>query len=70
MLLGDGLRRAVDELHQPARVKKALRSIHLADAASLLAEVMLLEDISAIRQRLHLFLREHGLRQFIHNPVD
>ncbi|MCB1695119.1 MAG: phosphoenolpyruvate--protein phosphotransferase [Halioglobus sp.] len=52
------------------RVKKALRSIHLADAASLLAEVMLLEDISAIRQRLHLFLREHGLGQFIHNPVD
>ena len=52
------------------RVKKALRSIHLSDAQELLAQVLLLEDVSAVQQRMQLFLAEHGLGQFIHNPVD
>ncbi len=52
------------------RVKKALRNINLAEAKDLLAEVMLLEDVSEVRQRMQRFLTEHGLEQFIHNPVD
>lgn len=51
------------------RVKKALRTIKLTDAQDLLAEVMLLEDTGEVRARLRLFLTEHGLEQFIHNPV-
>ncbi len=52
------------------RVKKALRSIHLREAQALLAEVLLLEDVSAVQQHMQRFLAEHGLGQFIHNPVD
>jgi phosphotransferase system enzyme I (PtsP) len=52
------------------RVKKALRSIHLREAQALLAEVLLLEDVSAVQQYMQLFLAEHGLGQFIHNPLD
>jgi phosphotransferase system enzyme I (PtsP) len=52
------------------RVKKALRNINLTDAKDLFAEVILLEDVSAVRQRMQRFLTEHGLGQFIHNPVD
>ena len=52
------------------RVKKALRNINFAEAEDLLAEIMLLEDVSAVLQRLQLFLSDHGLEQFIHNPVD
>ena len=52
------------------RVKKALRNINFAEAEGLLAEIMLLEDVSAVLQRLQLFLSDHGLEQFIHNPVD
>jgi phosphotransferase system enzyme I (PtsP) len=52
------------------RVKKALRSIHLSEAQDLLAQVLSLEDVSDVRQRMQLFLAEHGLGQFIHNPVD
>ena len=52
------------------KVKKALRNINLAEAKDLLAEVMLLEDVSEVRQRMQRFLTEHGLEQFIHNPVD
>ena len=52
------------------RVKKALRNINLAEAEDLLAEIILLEDVSAVLQRLQLFLSDHGLEQFIHNPVD
>ncbi len=51
------------------RVKKTLRNINLAEAEELLAEVMLLEDVSAVRLRLQQFLTEHGLGQFIHNPL-
>jgi phosphotransferase system enzyme I (PtsP) len=52
------------------RVKKALRNIRFGDAESLLAEVMELEEVTAVHQRLHKFLTEHGLGQFIHSPVD
>ncbi len=52
------------------RVKKALRSIHLREAQALLAEVLLLEDVSAVHQHMQRFLAEHGLGQFIHNPLD
>ncbi len=51
------------------RVKKALRNISMAEAEELLTEVMALEDVVAVHQRLHRFLTEHGLEQFIHNPV-
>lgn len=52
------------------RVKKALRNIKFSDAEDLLAEVLVLDDVSAVVQRLHLFLGDHGLEQFIHNPVE
>jgi phosphotransferase system enzyme I (PtsP) len=52
------------------RVKKALRNIDFSEAEDLLAEVLLLEDVSAVLQRLQLFLSDHGLEQFIHNPVE
>ena len=52
------------------RVKKALRNINFAEAEDLLAEIILFEDVSAVLQRLQLFLSDHGLEQFIHNPVE
>jgi phosphotransferase system enzyme I (PtsP) len=52
------------------RVKKTLRNIDFNEAEDLLAEVLLLEDVSAVLQRLQLFLSDHGLEQFIHNPVE
>jgi hypothetical protein len=30
---------------------------------------MLMEDVASVRQRLQRFLTEHGLEQFIHNPL-
>jgi phosphotransferase system enzyme I (PtsP) len=52
------------------RVKKALRNINYGDAEKLLAEVLLLEDVSEVQQRLRRFLSDHDLEQFIHNPVE
>tara|TARA_R110001592_G_scaffold363043_1_gene679702 strand:+ start:189530 stop:191797 length:2268 start_codon:yes stop_codon:yes gene_type:complete len=52
------------------RVKKALRNIKFSDAEELLVEVLLLDDVSAVVQRLQQFLSDHGLEQFIHNPVE
>ena len=52
------------------RVKKALRNIDFGEAEDLLAEVLTLDDVSAVLQRLQLFLSDHGLEQFIHNPVE
>jgi phosphotransferase system enzyme I (PtsP) len=52
------------------RVKKTLRNISLQDAEALLAEIMQLEDVADVHARLHQFLGEHGLQQFIHNPVE
>jgi phosphotransferase system enzyme I (PtsP) len=51
------------------RVKKTLRSVKLTEAEDLLAEILLLEDVSAVHERLQRFLGEHGLEQFIHIPV-
>jgi len=52
------------------KVKQALRSVHLAEAQALLAEVMDLEDAWVIREHLERFLTEHGMGKFIHAPVD
>jgi phosphotransferase system enzyme I (PtsP) len=52
------------------RVKKAVRSFSHAEALSLLDEISILEDSSAIQQRLQEVLVERGLTQFIHNPMD
>ena len=51
------------------RVKKTLRNTRLTEARELLAEVMLMEDVVSVRERLQRFLTEHGLEQFIHNPL-
>ncbi|MEE4144676.1 MAG: putative PEP-binding protein, partial [Halieaceae bacterium] len=51
------------------RVKKTLRNINLGEARELLAEIMLMEDVVSVRGRLQRFLTEHGLGQFIHNPL-
>ena len=51
-------------------VKKALRNINFVEAEELLAEVILMEDVNEVLQRLQRFLSDHGLEQFIHNPVD
>ncbi len=52
------------------KVKKALRNINLTEARELLAEVMVMDEVIVVRQRLQRFLTEHGLEQFIHNPLD
>ena len=52
------------------KVKKALRNVHLSEARDLLKEVMLLDHADAIHRRLEHFLTEHGMQQFIHNPVE
>jgi phosphotransferase system enzyme I (PtsP) len=52
------------------KVKKALRNVHLSEARDLLEEVMLLDQADAIHRRLEHFLTEHGMQQFIHNPVE
>jgi phosphotransferase system enzyme I (PtsP) len=51
------------------RVKKALRNLTLAEARQLLAEVMAMDEVTAIYRRLEQFLAEHGMENFIHNPV-
>ena len=51
------------------KVKKALRNINLKESQELLAEVMGMDDAIAVHQRLQRFLTEHGLGQFIHNPL-
>jgi phosphotransferase system enzyme I (PtsP) len=52
-----------------SKVKKALRNVSLLDAQQLLAAILLLEDVGAVYEHLQQFLTEHGLEQFIHNPV-
>jgi phosphotransferase system enzyme I (PtsP) len=51
------------------KVKKALRNVSFSEARDLLAEVMELEEAASVHQRMELFLTEHGMAQFIHNPV-
>jgi len=52
------------------KVKKALRNVNLGEARELLNEVMVMDRASEIHQRLEQFLAEHGMEQFIHNPID
>jgi phosphotransferase system enzyme I (PtsP) len=52
------------------KVKKALRNLHLEEARTLLDEVMALDDAQSINARLEAFLLEHGMENFIHNPVE
>jgi phosphotransferase system enzyme I (PtsP) len=52
------------------KVKQALRNVNLSEARELLSEVMEMEQVSSIHQRLDRFLTEHGMEKFIHNPVD
>ncbi len=51
------------------RVKKALRSVTHAEACDLLDEVMAMDNSLAIQQRMERALNEHGMDQFVHNPV-
>ena len=52
------------------KVKKALRNLTLAEAESLLADVMGLDDSELINKRLEAFLVEKGLSAFIHARMD
>jgi phosphotransferase system enzyme I (PtsP) len=52
------------------KVKKALRNVYLSEAKELLSEVMEMERAGDIHKRLELFLTEHGMEKFIHNPVE
>jgi phosphotransferase system enzyme I (PtsP) len=51
------------------KVKKALRNISFHEARELLAEVTQLEGATEVHERMELFLTEHGMAQFVHNPV-
>lgn len=51
------------------KVKKALRNISLSEAEQLLAEVMQLDEAGAVHSRMEEFLSQHGMAQFIHNPL-
>ncbi|MEE4661762.1 MAG: phosphoenolpyruvate--protein phosphotransferase [Halieaceae bacterium] len=48
------------------RVKRAVRTITMADAAALLEDVMTLDSAEAVQQRLETFLVAQGLAVFIH----
>lgn len=52
------------------KVKKALRNLNLAEAREVLDEVMLMEDAASVQGRLVTFLTDHGMENFIHNPVE
>ncbi|MEM8661705.1 MAG: phosphoenolpyruvate--protein phosphotransferase, partial [Pseudomonadota bacterium] len=52
------------------RVKKALRNIDFCEAEELLAEVIGMDDVGTVLHRLQRFLGDHGLEQFIHDPVE
>ena len=52
------------------KVKNALRNLNLAEARELLAEVMAMEDVADIQERMVAFLAAHGMEKFIHNPVE
>ncbi len=51
------------------RVKKVLRNLRCSEADEMLAEVMQMEQSAVVHARLDRFLVEHGMEQFIHNPV-
>ena len=52
------------------KVKNVLRNLHLAEARELLAQVMTMEDVADIQERMMVFLADHGMEKFIHSPVD
>ncbi|MEM6583407.1 MAG: putative PEP-binding protein, partial [Pseudomonadota bacterium] len=52
------------------RVKKALRNIDFCEAEELLAEVIGMDEVGTVLHRLQQFLGDHGLEQFIHDPVE
>ncbi len=52
------------------KIKKAVCSLTLAEANTVLTEVMELESSEAVHQRLEDFLREKDLRGFIHAPLN
>ncbi|MEM8561099.1 MAG: phosphoenolpyruvate--protein phosphotransferase [Pseudomonadota bacterium] len=52
------------------RVKKALRNVDFCEAEELLAEVIAMDEVGTVLQRLQQFLGDHGLEQFIHDPVE
>tara|TARA_R110002110_G_scaffold205066_7_gene416925 strand:- start:47558 stop:49825 length:2268 start_codon:yes stop_codon:yes gene_type:complete len=51
------------------KVKKALRNVNVAEARELLDEVMAMEAAMTIRARMGEFLAQHGMENFIHNPL-
>lgn len=51
------------------KVKKALRNVDLGEAQALLAQVLQMDEASSVHSHLEKFLSEHGMEQFIHNPV-
>jgi phosphotransferase system enzyme I (PtsP) len=51
------------------RVKRALRNLRFREATDVLKEVMEMEEAASVHARLDRFLVEHGMEQFIHNPV-
>ncbi|NQX87245.1 MAG: phosphoenolpyruvate--protein phosphotransferase [Halioglobus sp.] len=51
------------------KVKKALLNLHLEEARELLQEVKGMENSDQISARLDRFLADHGMENFIHNPV-
>ncbi len=52
------------------KVKKALRNLRLDEAREVLDQVMDMEDADDVRAHLESFLSDHGMQQFIHNPVE
>jgi phosphotransferase system enzyme I (PtsP) len=52
------------------KVKNVLRNLHLAEARELLAQVMTMEDVADIQERMMVFLADHGMEKFIHSPVE
>ncbi len=51
------------------KVKQAVRKLSLREAVEVLEEVMAMDNAAQIQQRLEQSLAEHGLEQFIHNPL-
>ncbi len=51
------------------RVKKALCNVSRAEAGALLEAIMRLDSTEAVHASLEGFLTEHGMENFIHNPL-
>ena len=70
LLLGMGFNALSMNANSLARVKKAVRSLSLSEAAPVLEEVMNLGNSQAVHQRLQTFLSDKGLSGFFHAPLD